>query len=192
MGKLIFVLGAQGSGKTTVTKKALVSVKEKYDIVNFGDVLQDIVGSDRDKLRREAEYSDFQSVQEKTAKKISEMLKEKNLIVTSHGVMYRESGFMPGFPKWVLDLLKPGMIVVIWSKPEDIVKRKRRDEKDGVSGERTRDKFGLNVVFDEQEYSKQISFAYSMYSGACVKFIENPEGKPEKAADELAVAINNL
>ena len=182
MGKLIFVLGAQGSGKTTVARKALESVKDQYEIINFGDVVQEIIGSDRDKARRELSYADFQEIQEKTAIKISDMLKEKNIIVTSHAVMYRDSGFMPGFPKWVLDVLKPGMIAVIWSKPEDITKRKERDESEGASAERTRDKFGLKVVFDEQEYSKNISFAYSMYSGACIKFIENPEGAPEKAA----------
>jgi adenylate kinase len=192
MKKLVFVLGAQGSGKTTVAKKAMESFKEKFEIINFGDVLQEIIGSDRDKFRRETSYSDFQSIQEKTAKKIAGMLKEKNIIVTSHGVMFRESGFVPGFPKWVLDHLKPGLIVVIWTKPEDIVKRKQRDESAGASSERTRDKFGLEVVFEEHDYSKQISFAYSMYCGACVKFIENPEGNPEKAAEELSRAINNL
>jgi adenylate kinase len=192
MGKLIFLLGAQGSGKTTVAKRALDSVKDKYEIINFGDILQEIIGSDRDKFRRETKYSDFQTVQKKTAQKIADMLENKNIIVTSHGVLYRESGFMPGFPKWVLDILKPGMIVIIWSKPRDIVKRKQKDEKAGVSLERTRDKFGLDAVFKEQEYSKQISFAYSMYCGACVKIIENPEGHPDRAAKELATAINNL
>lgn len=192
MKKLVFVLGAQGSGKTTVAKKALESVGEDFKIINFGDVLQEIIGSDRDKFRRETSYTDFQEIQEKTAKKIAGMLEDDNVIVTSHGVMYRESGFVPGFPRWVLDHLKPGLIVVIWTKPEDIVKRKERDESAEASSERTRDKFGLEVVFKEQDYSKQISFAYSMYCGACVNFIENPEGNPEKAADELAKAIKNI
>lgn len=186
---LILVLGAQGAGKTTVVKRAIEKVKRDYQIINFGSVLQEVIGgSDRDKFRRETSIGKFWNIQEATAKEIKEGAGKEDVVVTSHGVLYKKAGWYPGFPKNVLEILKPKMIVVIEAKPKNIVKRR---EKGGTEG-RTRDKTPKEVVKEEQESTKMISFACSMYSGATVKIIENKEGKIDKAASELAEALRNL
>jgi adenylate kinase len=106
--------------------------------------------------------------------------------------MYRKSGFFPGFPAYILEVLKPAMIVVIYSKPEEIEARRKRDKEAGREIDRTRDFVPIEIIKQEQEYSIYIAFAYSTITGSCVKIIENPEGKIDDAVNELVGAINNL
>jgi adenylate kinase len=197
MGKLILVLGAQGVGKSVVIEKAIEKLNEKYEFINFGDFISKTISergitSDRDKFRREASFDFFKQIQLEVARKIAEITREKNVIITSHAVMYRKSGFFPGFPVYILEILKPSMIVVIYSKPEEIEARKKRDKEAGREINRTRDFVPIEIIKQEQEYSIYIAFAYSMITGSCVKIIENPEGKIDEAANELVDAINNL
>ncbi|MCW1296706.1 MAG: adenylate kinase [Candidatus Parvarchaeota archaeon] len=197
MGKLVLVLGAQGVGKSVVIQEAIKKVKEQYITVNFGDVVSEIIrekgiGNDRDKFRREAKLDFFKEIQLEAARRIAEMTKEKNVIITSHAVMYRKSGFFPGFPSYLLEILKPVAIVIIYSKPDEIEARRRRDREAGKELDRTRDTVPMEIIKQEQEYSIYITFAYAMFTGCCVKIIENPEGRLESAVDELVDALENL
>lgn len=185
---LILVLGAQGVGKTTVVKKAIEKAGKDYQVLNFGSVLQEVIGgADRDEFRRKTSVEKYWGIQEATAKEVKERA-EGDLIVTSHGVLRKEAGWYPGFPKNVLEILEPRMIVVLTAKPKNIIKRRK---KGGTRG-RTRDKTPREIVKEEQESTKIISFAYSMYTGATVKIIENKEGKIDKAAKELSQGFKNL
>lgn len=186
---LVLVLGAQGVGKSTVIKEAIDELKEDYQILNFGKVLQEVVeGKDRDKFRRETTIGEYKEVQESVAKKIKKRIQKDKVILCSHGVLYKKAGWYPGFPRNVLEVLKPKMIVVLTAEPRNIMKRR---EKGGSKG-RTRDKTPKEVVEEEQNATKYISFAYSMYSGATVKLIENKEGKIKRTANELAEALKSL
>lgn len=186
---LILALGAQGVGKTTVIERAVEKRKENYQIINFGHVLQEVAGcEDRDEFRREITISEYQKVQEKAAKEVKRRIEKENVIITSHGVLYKKAGWYPGFPRKVLETLQPKMIVVLKAKPKNIVKRR---EKGGTEG-RTRDKTPKEVVKEEQKSTKIISFACSMYTGATVKIIENKEGKLDEAAEKLSNALKNL
>lgn len=197
MAKLVLVLGPQGVGKTAVVRRAREILekefKHKFEIINFGDILQDIVGTDRDEFRRTAHLGEFAKVQEKTAKKIAEMINDdKNIFLTSHAVLWRKAGFFPGFPIPVLAKLKPDSIVLIMADPEDVISRKLKDEISGKAGKRTRDRVSAENIQHEANAEELISYSYSMYTGAPVKTIINKEGRLDEAAMKLVDAINNI
>ncbi len=188
MKKLVLVLGPQGVGKTVVCQEA--AKRSGFKLLNFGEVLQKIVGQDRDKFRRESKSTDFAKIQKKASKKIAEMVKTSNVILTSHAVLLNRAGLYPGFPKWVLDELKPNGIVLITAEPGEIVKRKEQDK--GKDAQRTRDEVPVEHILEEQDATKLISYAYSMYTGAPVKEIRNRQGKMEKAVEELVTTLNSI
>lgn len=197
MAKLVLVLGPQGVGKTTVVKRAqeILDQKfgQKFDIINFGDVLQQIAGVDRDEFRRSASLEEFAKVQEKTAARIAKMIKDdKSIFLTSHAVLWRPSGFYPGFPVPVLNRLKPKAIVLVMADPGEVIERKLKDELAGKEGYRTRDKMSAETLRWEVTAERLISYSYSMFTGAPVKTIINREGHLEEAAGNLVEAVNNI
>lgn len=187
---LVLVLGAQGVGKTSLVEHAIEKTRGDYEVINFGSVLQEVIeGADRDKFRRQTSIERYWGIQKATARDIDSRISDKeNVILTSHGVLYKKAGWYPGFPEDVLDILEPKMILVVKAKPKNIIKRR---EKGGTEG-RTRDKTPKEIVREEQESTVYISFAYSMHTGATVKIIDNKEGKLEEASSELANALDNL
>lgn len=186
---LVLILGAQGVGKTSVVEEAVERIEEEYQVLNFGSVLQEVIkGEDRDEFRRKVPVSQYQKIQKKAAKKVKRKTESENVIITSHGVLYKKAGWYPGFPREILDILKPKMIVVLEAEPENIIKRRQK----GGSERRTRDRTPKGVVKEEQDTTRYISFAYSMYAGATVRLIENREGKLKETAEKLAEALKNF
>ncbi len=193
-GKLVLILGPSGVGKTAVVTQALAGMEGKVDVVNFGHITQEVVGADRDKFRREATVEEFRGMQRKVARRIASMAGSsgKILIVTSHSVMFREAGFVPGFPKWVLDEMDVKLIVLISALPEDIAARRSSDAVAGKTEGRTRDEVPIWTILAEQDVGRGVAYAYSMYSGAIVKEIVNKQGKLEKSALALKKALESL
>lgn len=197
MAKLVLVLGPQGVGKTAVVRRAQEVLekdfKQKFEIINFGDILQEIVGGDRDEFRRTARLKEFGKVQEKTADRISKMIEDdKSIFLTSHALLWRKAGFVPGFPISVLAKLKPNSIVLIMADPADVISRKLKDELSGKEGKRTRDRVSAENIGREANAEELISYSYAMYTGAPVKTIINKEGRLDEAVAKLVEAVNNI
>lgn len=186
MKKLALVLGPQGVGKTVVCQEA--AKRSDFKLINFGTVLQEIVGEDRDKFRRESKVADFAKIQKKAAEKIAGMVKKNSVILTSHAVLLNRAGFYPGFPKFVLDKIRPSGIILITAKPEEIAVRKEQDR----DLQRTRDEVPVEHIMEEQTATKLIAYAYSMYTGAPVKEIPNNQGLIDEAVNELVQTLNSL
>lgn len=191
MGKRVLVFGLPGVGKNTVVKQAVETLGDSFRIVNYGNVLQDLVGQARDKYRREANLEEFLKSQSLAAEMIAKMDDNgKNLIITSHAVMWRESGFIPGFPEQVLKMISPNLLVLIISPPHEIIIRKLLD---ADKGERLdRDTLAYEITREQQNACKYICFAYSMMTGAPVKIIENTQGRLDDATAQLIQAINDV
>lgn len=192
-GKLALVLGTSGVGKNAVVAKALEGLNAKCAVVNFGDITQRMVG-DRDKFRRESSLAEARKMQVAVAKELARMVKKTEgiLLVTSHSVLFRESGFWPGFPKWVLDELDVNLVALVTALPEEIAARKAADNSAGITDGRTRDSLPLEAILAQQEASRGLAYAYSMYSGAPFKEIVNRQGQLEASASQLRAALEKL
>lgn len=183
--KVVVIAGIPGSGSTTVLSKALEELD--YLHVNYGDVMLEIAKGDglvdnRDDLRKLS--PDIQKeVQENAAQSIREKSEQSNIIVDTHCTINTPSGFLPGFPKWVLDQLKPDMFVLLETDGDEILKRRISDTT------RNRDSERLKDIELHQEMNRAASMAYAVLTGATVKIIENHDNKVDEAVDEMVKTL---
>jgi len=120
-------------------------------------------------------------IQESAAKKISEM--EGNILVDTHCTISTPKGYLPGLPEWVLRKLKPDCIILVEAKSEEIAKRRTGDKS------RSRDDEMEEGIELHQMVNRSFAAAYSVLTGATVKVINNPQGRVDEAAKEMAEVL---
>ncbi len=183
MKRIIIVTGTPGAGKTTILKKAIEKIKNKYKIVNYGDVMLEIAKRknlvrNRDEIRK-LDASIQREIQKEAARNIAEMSKNENVIVDTHCLIKTPEGYLPGLPIWVLEELKPNIIVLIEANPDEIIRRRQKDKT------RYRDVEEEKELKLHQEMNRAVAVAYAMVTGATVKIIENHDGMLDKAVSEF-------
>ncbi|MEM0200279.1 MAG: adenylate kinase, partial [Saccharolobus sp.] len=136
--KLGIVTGIPGVGKTTVLSKVSEILQEKsipHKIVNYGDYMLNTAikngyVNNRDEIRK-LSVDKQKELQTLAARKIVEDLSElgKNGLgfVDTHAVIRTPSGYLPGLPKYVIEVLSPNVIFLLESDPKIILDRQKRD-----------------------------------------------------------------
>ena len=188
---MVVMTGVPGVGKSTVVKTAFKHAEEKgvklgYELVNFGDVMLTAAEAaglvkHRDEMRR-LPVERQHEIQRKAAVEIRRMADKGRVILDTHASIETPRGFIPGMPEWVLRELKPDVIVVLESRPEDINKFRKKD----LGGDfRRREVDNLEGIERHQSVNRSIAMAYSVLTGTPIKIIWKPEGTLPQAADEL-------
>jgi adenylate kinase len=188
---LVVMTGVPGVGKSTVVKKAFEKAKKNgvkvdYEFVNFGDVMLETAESaglvaHRDEMRQ-LPVEKQHEIQKKSAAQIRRMADEGNVILDTHASIETPRGFIPGMPEWVLRELKPDVIVVLESRPQDVNKFRKKDIGDDF---RRREVDNLESIERHQSVNRSIAVAYSVLTGTPIKIIWKPEGTLPQAAQEL-------
>jgi adenylate kinase len=174
----VVISGIPGVGKSTILE--MVSKKTQYEIINFGSLMfemavdLDLVKT-RDDIRR-LDVDTQKNLQKKASNKIGKM---DNIIIDTHMSIKSPAGYLPGLPEWVLRELMVSSYFLIESTPEEI---KRRRENDTT---RSRDGDTVQDIKEHQEVNRYYAAAYSVYSGATIKYIYNPDNHPEIAAESI-------
>ncbi len=193
MGSTVIITGTPGVGKTSVLNKlAKEAEKEKIalKLVNFGTTMNNILNSSgknihRDELRKQ-NYGKQKEVQLEAAKQISEMKNNHILIVDTHMFIRTPVGALPGLPEYVIKKLDPSLLVLLEANPEDIKKRREKDQT------RKRDsQTGQNVEFD-LEWGRKTAAACAIMTGTPVSIVKNEEGFPDKAANQILNMIKEI
>ncbi len=187
--EVVILAGVPGAGKTSVAELAIKEMGEKgkeYKIVNFGDVLFELMKKDgvvehKDEIRAKVDQATYVKYQKAAAEKIAQ--EEGKVIVTTHMSLMTPSGFYPGLPTYVLERLKPSRIIIIEAPPEDIRKRQEEDTT------RVRGYDFEKDIETYQEFNRMYAVAYSAMSGARLKIIQNLQGKLKEAAEEFVRAL---
>ena len=195
--KTVVVTGIPGVGKTTVlsiigSKTTGINVK----IVNFGDYMYRAATREgfiktRDDIRHISHRKQLE-LQKRAAETIvadasKELGPDGVLIIDTHAVVKTSSGYWPGLPQHVVDVLKPDSIVIIEAPPEEIVNRQQKD------GSRYRkDISRVDVVNELMEMARKAAMASATLTASSVYIVENPPGKPEKAAEEIIKLLDKL
>jgi adenylate kinase len=174
----VVVTGVPGVGKTTVMDSAAKRMGMR--IVNYGTVMFEVASQrglvkHRDEIRK-MNIEDQKSIQQSAAEKIYAM---GDVIVDTHCTIKTSRGYFPGLPEWVLRALKPDVIVLIESTPEEIAQRRARDTS------RTRDPDILEEIQEHQMMNRFAAMAYAALTGASVKIVKNHENRVEEAVDSL-------
>ena len=195
--KTVVVTGIPGVGKTTVlsiigNKNIGINVK----IVNFGDYMykaatQEGLVKTRDEIRHISHRKQLE-LQKRAAESIvadasKELGPEGVLIIDTHAVVKTSSGYWPGLPQHVVDVLKPDSIVIIEAPPEEVVNRQQKD------GSRYRkDVSQIEVVNELMEMARKAAMASATLTASSVYIVDNPSGKPDKAAEEIIKLLGKL
>lgn len=174
----VVIAGVAGVGKSTVLD--LVSKGTNYDVVNFGTLMFEMaqeIGlvSSRDELRKLGVDTQI-NLQKKASSAIGKM---DYVIIDTHMAIKSPKGFLPGLPEWVIRELKVSSYFLIEADPNLIKMRRNSDDS------RMRDEDSVEQIREHQEINRYYAVAYSVYTGATVNFIENPQDKAEIAADNI-------
>jgi len=192
MGKTAIVTGIPGTGKTTVCnfveklgKKAGMHV----NTITYGTVMVEILRKQGRLTERDAMRKDNIETQHMLQKEVAETIAGKVMhsegitIIDTHMSIKTPSGYMPGLPHHVLQLLKPELLVLVEAQPSEIAGRRMKD------ATRKRDDTTQQAVEEELMFSRLYAGACAVLSGAAVKTVINAEGKQEDAAKEVLKAL---
>lgn len=193
MGSLVLITGTPGVGKTSVLNKlAKEAEKEKIalKIVNFGTIMNNLLESSgkkihRDELRKH-NFGKQKEIQLEAAKLISKMKNHYVLVVDTHMFIRTSVGAFPGLPEYVIKELDPSMLVLIEANPEDITKRREKDQT------RKRDAQTFQDVEFDLEWGRKTAAACAIMTGAPVSIINNEEGSPDKAVKQILDMIKEV
>ncbi|MEM0015580.1 MAG: adenylate kinase [Saccharolobus sp.] len=193
--KLGIVTGIPGVGKTTVLSKVSEILQEKsipYKIVNYGDYMLNTAikngyVNNRDEIRK-LSVDKQKELQTLAARKIVEDLSDlgKNGLgfVDTHAVIRTPSGYLPGLPKYVIEVLSPNVIFLLESDPKIILDRQKRDNS------RVRaDYSDVNIINEVLSFARYSAMASAVLVGASVKIVINQEGDPSVAAREIISSL---
>lgn len=189
MPKVVILTGVPASGGTTVTKKAIEVLEEQgqqFTMVTYSDVMLEEasrrgMANERDDIRKLDPFEQ-RDLQKMAARAISAMA-TMALVVDTHATVRTPRGYLPGLPTWVLDELRPELIIVVESAPSEIIRRRNADKS------RQRDAQDVAAVQQHQDVNKAICMAYAAHTGATVKILQNSDGKLEEAVAELVLTL---
>ncbi|WP_455369257.1 adenylate kinase [[Eubacterium] cellulosolvens] len=193
MGSTVIITGSPGVGKTSVLNKlAKEAEKEKIalKIVNFGTTMNKLLESygknvHRDELRKQ-NFEKQKEIQLEAAKEISKMKNHYVLVVDTHMFIRTPVGAFPGLPECVIKELDPSMLVLLEANPEDITKRREKDQT------RKRDTQTDQTVEFDLEWGRKTAAACAIITGAPVSIVRNEEGFPDKAVKQILNMIKEV
>ncbi|MFO7794276.1 MAG: adenylate kinase [Candidatus Nanohaloarchaea archaeon] len=179
---LNIIVGLSGVGKGTVLEEAMLLSDQDYEIVNYGDKMMETAKehgvNSRDEMK-ELDVETYKQIQSEAAEKIFEIAEDNEVIVDTHATIKSPHGYIPGLPKWSVEQLDPDKIIMLTAKPEEIWGRVKDDD------DRDREHDSPGSIAEYQHVAREMASADCVLTGAYLKIIENPDGKAEKAAEEL-------
>lgn len=187
---MVVVTGTPGSGKSTVVDGALKKLKElgiNYELQNYGDAMLELMRErhgvkDRDEMRKVPTES-YREIQREAARRIAKAAEKRPVLVDTHSLVKKPEGYYPGLPSWVLEELKPSLIILVESSAQEIEGRRARDES------RKRDREMLQTVEEHQQLNRAAAMAYAAISGAAVRLIQNRDKRLNDAVEEMVSAL---
>ncbi len=185
--KVIVVTGIPGVGKTTVLNEVanLIEKNEKETgFVTYSSIMVEIATKEgyivsRDDLRH-LSIKTQKTLQQKAAKKIAEISKDKKIqVIDTHMIIRTDIGYWVGLPQNVLKIIKPDLFVLIEAEPNEILSRRRKDNS------RRRDEILQSEISEEIAYSRSVAATCATFTGSPIKSFKNPEGEQVKVAKQL-------
>ncbi len=188
MNKTMVVAGIPGIGKTTVCDLVRKLAKDsglEVTVLNYGTVTVETLQNSGEALGRDLLRMADMDFQRKLQRDVAEIISDRMrqlrglTIIDTHMAIRTPSGYLPGMPSHVVQLLKPDMLVLIEAEPGEVSSRRMRD------ASRKRDDSKEEIVKEELLVSRLMAGADAVLTGAPLKIIVNAEGRPEEAAEEI-------
>ncbi|HIQ29626.1 MAG TPA: adenylate kinase [Candidatus Caldiarchaeum subterraneum] len=191
----VFVVALPGSGKSTTLSK-LSEIMPEVKVINFGDLMYEEAKktygiNHRDDMRRLLNIVHYRELQVRAAKRIAAM--QGIVVVDTHSIVKTPWGFYPGLPSEVVRIVRPDAVIHLEYRPEDILKRRRKD-----ADERKREEENTEEIENDQRISRQFAvaaaneaMAYLLILSYCYEQ-QYPYQHAEEAAKEIANIVRTL
>jgi len=186
--KRIVIVGIPGVGKTTLVTTVVDKLNDENkhaSVKSYGTVMfeqaKKIGVDNRDELRK-LPVEKQKELQKMAAEEISN-LKDNVVFIDTHAFIASKSGFYPGLPNHVLQILQPTHFIIISAHPAEILNRRMKDET------RNRDKISIGGIKNELAIQESMLSSCSVLTGSPIKVILNNEGKVEEAANKVIKTI---
>jgi adenylate kinase len=177
--KIIILVGIPGSGKSSIIKETLRQVPQIH-VINYGDqMLQEaaLSGLTRDQLRT-LPLPQQREIGIRAAKKMIQH--EKGIVlIDTHALIRTPTGYIPGLPKEVLEILSPSALAWVECSPHVVIQRRAKD------GSRSRDRENIEELTLHQELSRAYLAACSIATGAALCAVDNDGPSVEQNAAPL-------
>lgn len=187
--KVVLITGVPGVGSSTVVKALQKRGTVPFNYLNFGDIMLRLGENknylkDRDQIRKlpvkkqkELQLLSAVEIQERTY---------QILLVDTHCTIKTPEGYLPGFPRTILEQLDPAAIIIIEAEPKDIANRRKGDQT------RKRDIDSPEQIAEHQHMNRLAAISYGVLVGSPVMVIKNETDRLEQAADELEDILKRI
>ena len=186
--KKVVIVGIPGVGKTSLLTKLVEHITQQSRTVSvrsFGTVmLEEAMKNgvkDRDELRK-LPIKKQQELQKMAAEDIAKM-EDDVILIDTHAFISTKSGFYPGLPNYVIQIIQPTNFIAITASPDEIHNRRMMDKT------RNRDPVSIEDIKKELAVQDAMLSSCSVLSGSPMKVIFNHEGKVDEAAETVLGAI---
>lgn len=168
-------------GKTTVLDTL---VKEGFRVENYGDLMLKDAQSrnyvkSRDELRR-LPVEKQHEIQKSVAEYLATL---QSVIIDTHFSIATNSGYLPGLPHHVLDILNPDIFISVEADPLEVFERRKKDV------DRKRDKDTLEKIRMHIEVNRGYGISYSSLTGSPLLVVLNEDGKVAEASTKISSVI---
>ena len=192
--KTIIVTGIPGVGKTTVLNelsKLVEPEKKKLQVFNYGFIMLEVAKLEGLKIERDMLRQVPLNIQQRLqANAAIEIVNRSSnvgiMIIDTHMIVKTCNGYWPGLPLTVLEKLRPNLLFLIETEPEEILSRRTKDKT------RTRNQVLTKEIKEELAFSRFVAASCSTLTGAPVIILKNPQGEQLKVAKEILNIIKLL
>lgn len=184
----VVIVGIPGVGKTTVVEHIVRILKSRNTavrVVSFGTEMLEHAKrrgiKDRDALRKEGR-DEQERLQREAAKSIS-VIDAEVVVIDTHAFIATPSGYYPGLPSPILDIVRPTHFISLTAKPERIFSRREQDKS------RTRDPNSISGIKRELAIQDAMLSACSVHSGSPVMPVFNRDDEANDAAEKILRSV---
>src|SRR5580658_5535045 len=166
--KIIILVGIPGAGKSSILQEVEHQISNVL-VVNYGDkMLQEAAseGITRDQLRK-MPFKEQQQVGIKAAGKIIQQKTDKVVIIDTHALVRTNTGYCPGLPLEVLQILSPMAYALVECLPDIILERREKDRT------RKRDEETMEELRLHQDLTRSFLAACCMQTSSLLCCIQN-------------------
>ncbi len=186
--KKVVIVGIPGVGKTSLVTTVVKKLSDNgiaVSVHSYGTLMLDEAKNlgvqDRDELRR-LPIEKQQELQKMAAEDISNM-EDDVILIDTHAFISTKSGFYPGLPNYVIQIMQPTNFIAITASPDEIHDRRMKDTT------RNRDPVSIEDIKKELAVQDAMLSSCSVLSGSPMKVVFNHEGKVDEAAKSVLDAI---
>jgi adenylate kinase len=186
-GKIVFVCGSPGAGKTSIING--ISKNKNYKVVNVGTQMTEVALKkgyikNRDDIRF-LKRERLNELQIETFKGISKM--NGNIILDTHATVEQNGRYLPGISiEHTPHLNKLVAFVYIDSLTEDIAKRRKGDKT------RRRENERVDLIDVQRLINISILSTCSTYMGLPLYIVFNEQGKLKGSIDSFRLHLEDI